>query len=133
VYNINKGRNKELLSRSESLSGYAEFVARVRENQKAALSLEAAVTEAVRYCVERGILAPFLEEHGSEVMGMLLKEWDWDMAKEVWQEEAMEKGMEKGREETRKEDRNQILELINQGYTAEQLKAKLTEDSPDWR
>jgi hypothetical protein len=28
------------------------------------------------------------------VMGMLLKEWDWDMAKEVWQEEAMEKGME---------------------------------------
>jgi hypothetical protein len=51
------------------------------------------------------------------------------MAKEVWQEEAMEKA----REETRKEDRNQILELINQGYTAEQLKAKLTEDSPDRR
>jgi hypothetical protein len=35
-------------------------------------------------------------------MDMLLKEWDWDMAKEVWQEEAMEKG------------RNQILELMVQ-------------------
>jgi hypothetical protein len=124
MYNINKGRNKELLNRSENLAGYAEFVAQVRENQKAALSLEEAVTGAVRYCVERRILASFLEEHGSEVMGMLLKEWDWDMAKEVWQEEAMEKA----REETRKEDRNQILELIDQGYTAEQLKAKLTED-----
>jgi hypothetical protein len=54
-------------------------------------------------------------------MDMLLKEWDWDMAKEVWQEEAMEKG------------RNQILELMKQGYTTEQIKAKLNEDSPDRR
>jgi hypothetical protein len=58
-------------------------------------------------------------------MGMLLKEWDWDVAKEVWQEEAMEKGMEKGR--------NQILELMKQGYTTEQIEAKLTEASPDRR
>jgi hypothetical protein len=125
MYNINKGRNQELLSRSENLAGYAEFVARVRENQKAAMPLEEAVTGAVRRCIKDGILAPFLEEHGSEVMNMLLKEWDWDLAKEVWQEEAMEKGIEK--------DRNQILELINQGYTIEQLKAKLIGDSPDRR
>ncbi|MDR1248399.1 MAG: hypothetical protein LBK63_03755, partial [Treponema sp.] len=124
---INKGRNKELLSRSENLAGYAEFVAQVRENQKAGMSLEAAVTGAVRYCVGQGILAPFLEEHGSEVMGMLLKEWDWDVAKEVWQEEAMEKGMEKGREEGMEKGRNQILELMEQGYTTEQIKAKLNE------
>jgi hypothetical protein len=127
VYNINKGRNKELLSRSETLAGYAEFVAQVRENQKAAMSLEAAVTGAVRYCVGRGILAPFLEEHGSEVMNMLLREWDWDMAKEVWQEEAMEKG----KKEAHVEDRNRFLELIDQGYTMEQLKAKLIEDFQD--
>jgi phosphotransacetylase len=125
MYNINKGRNKELLSRSENLAGYAEFVARVRENQQAGISLEEAVTGAIRRCIRDGILAPFLEEHGSEVMDMLLKEWDWDMAKEVWQEEAMEKGMEK--------ERNQILELIKRGYTTEQIEAKLTEDSPDRR
>jgi hypothetical protein len=128
VYNINKGRNKDLLSRSENLAGYAEFVAQVRENQKTGISLEAAVTEAVRRCIRDGILAPFLEEHGAEVMDMLLKEWDWDMAKEVWQEEAMEKGMEMGVEMGVEKDRNQILELIDQGYTVEQLKAKLTED-----
>jgi hypothetical protein len=58
VYNINKDRNKELLSRSENLAGYAEFVAQVRENQKT-MSLEAAVTEAVRRCVRDGILADF--------------------------------------------------------------------------
>jgi hypothetical protein len=98
VYNINKGRNKELLSRSENLAGYAEFVARVRENQRAGMPLEEAITGAVRYCVGRGILAPFLEEHGSEVMDMLLREWDWDVAKEVWQEEAMEKAWEMAEE-----------------------------------
>jgi hypothetical protein len=53
-------------------------------------------------------------------MNMLLEEWNLDEAKEVWQEEA--------KEEARKEDRNQILELIDQGYTAEQLRAKLTEE-----
>jgi hypothetical protein len=120
VYNINKDRNPELLSRSKSLAGYAEFVARVRENEKA-LPRDQAVTEAVRRCIKDGILAEFLEEHGSEVVNMLLEEWNWDEAKEVWREEAVEK------------ERNQILELIDQGYTAEQLKVKLSKDLQDRR
>jgi hypothetical protein len=49
-------------------------------------------------------------------MNMLLDEWNLDEAKEVWREEGGE------------EERNQILELIEQGYTIEQLKAKLTKD-----
>jgi hypothetical protein len=114
VYNINKDRNPELLSRSKHLSGYAEFVARVRENEKT-LPREAAATEAVRSCVKDGILADFLEKHGSEVMNMLLDEWNLDEAKEVWLEEGKEEGQ------------NQILELIKQGYTIEQIEAKLTE------
>jgi hypothetical protein len=92
VYNINKGRNPELLGRSKHLAGYAEFVARVRENEKA-MPLASAVTEAIRRCIREGILAGFLEEHGSEVMNMLLEEWNWDEAKEVWLEEGMEAGL----------------------------------------
>ncbi|MDR3123020.1 MAG: hypothetical protein LBU16_04495 [Treponema sp.] len=34
MYNINKGRNEELLSRSKHLAGHAEFVAQVRESGK---------------------------------------------------------------------------------------------------
>jgi hypothetical protein len=89
VYNINKGRNEALLQRSEHLAGYAEFVAKARENQRS-MPLDQAVTAAVRYCVNNRILAEFFEEHGSEVVNMLLEEWDWDVAKEVWREEAME-------------------------------------------
>jgi hypothetical protein len=93
VYNINKGRNVALLQRSEHLAGYAEFVAKVRENQ-ASLPLDEAVSGAIRHCVNNRILAKFLEEHGSEVMNMLLEEWNLDEAKEVWREEGMEKGLE---------------------------------------
>jgi hypothetical protein len=72
VYNINKGRNGELLGRSEHLAGYAEFVARVRENEKA-MPLARAVGEAIRRCIGEGILAGFLEEHSSEALNMLLE------------------------------------------------------------
>jgi flagellar biosynthesis/type III secretory pathway protein FliH len=74
-------------------------------------------------------------------MNMLLDEWNWDDAKEVWQEEAreeglllgmergMEKGVEKGREEGREkgaaEERNRLLNLMEQGYTTEMIKKML--------
>jgi hypothetical protein len=124
VYNINKGWNAELLQRSEHLAGYAEFVAKVRENE-AAMPKEQAVTEAVRYCIRNGILASFLEEHGSEVVNMVLSEWNLDEAKEVWQEEARDEG----RIEGRVEGEAKVLELVKQGYTAEQIEARLAEDS----
>jgi hypothetical protein len=89
MYNINKGRNPELLSRSEHLAGYAEFVDRVRENGKT-MKPAPAVTKAVRSCVRDGILADFLKEHGSEVRNMLWDEWNLDEAKEAWREEGME-------------------------------------------
>ena len=71
------------------LAGYAEFVARVRENEKG-MPLGEAVTRAIRGCIREGILAGFLEENSSEVRNMLLEEWNWEEAKEVWWEEARE-------------------------------------------
>jgi flagellar biosynthesis/type III secretory pathway protein FliH len=44
-------------------------------------------------------------------------------------EYAKDEGREEGREEGRTTERNQILELIKQGYTTEQIAAKLSEDS----
>jgi hypothetical protein len=94
VYNINYGQNEALLQRSENLAGYAQFIAKVRENE-VMMPLEQAVTEAIRYCIRRRILASFLEENGSEIINMLFGEWNLDEAKEVWQEEAMEEGVAK--------------------------------------
>ncbi|MDR0683859.1 MAG: hypothetical protein LBF83_01840 [Spirochaetaceae bacterium] len=66
VYNINKGINPEIEARSPTLSGYAELVNNARGNEAAGLDRNKAVKLAVDFCIEHGILAGFLKEHGSE-------------------------------------------------------------------
>ena len=53
-------------------------------------------------------------------MNMLITEWNWDDAKEVWKEE--------GREEGREEERGYILELLNQGLSMEEIKQHLNKN-----
>jgi hypothetical protein len=58
-----------------------------------------------------------------------LTEWNWDDAKEVWQEEAsaaaLAKGIAEGRTEGIVEERREVLDMLEKGYTVEQLKAWL--------
>jgi predicted transposase YdaD len=42
----------------------------------------------------------YLENNASEVENMLFTEFNIDVAKRIWQEEALERGIEKTREET---------------------------------
>jgi hypothetical protein len=112
VYNINKGHNEEIARRSGKLEGYSSFIGKVRENRETMLP-EEAMKAAIEYCLEHNILRAFLTEHSSEVINMLLTEWNLDDAREVWKEEAREEGLEKGQKD--------VLELVRQGYTAEQI------------
>ena len=67
--------------------------------------VDKAVREAVKYCERHGILNGFLEIHGSEVLNMILTEWNTEDAiafareegKEMGREEGLQKGEEKGR------------------------------------
>ncbi|MDR3236902.1 MAG: hypothetical protein LBT84_00185, partial [Spirochaetia bacterium] len=63
----------------------------------------------------------FLEANASEVLNMLMTEFNLDDAKAVWQEEAMEKGIELG--EAKGEAK--VLELLRQGYSLDEIEAKL--------
>ncbi|MCL2411085.1 MAG: Rpn family recombination-promoting nuclease/putative transposase [Treponema sp.] len=92
VLNINEGRNEELLNRCKKLSEYTTFMAKVRELRKEMENKTEAVNEAVKYCHRYAILKEFLEIHASEVLNMLLTEWNIEDAKEVWKEEAWETG-----------------------------------------
>jgi hypothetical protein len=47
VYNINEGRNKDILQRGKALSEYAAFVGRVKANRGRGLQLGDAIVEAV--------------------------------------------------------------------------------------
>jgi hypothetical protein len=138
VININKGINKNLEQKSETLSGYIEFIAKAREilaeltgeNTHQAFDdkklLDEAIKRAIQYCKTNNILRDFLTKLGSEVNNMLFAEWNLDDAKEVWQEEAWEEGMEKGWGD----GIDSFCELIEQGYSPQEARKILKNKKP---
>jgi len=116
VYNINKGYNTDLARKSRTLEGYSEFVERIRENGKT-MAKEESVKAAIKQCIEKNILRTFLETNSSEVMNMLITEWDLDEAISVNREEAWAEGREEGRGEGEK----RIIELWKSGKSLEEV------------
>jgi flagellar biosynthesis/type III secretory pathway protein FliH len=96
VYNINQGRNKDILQKSKALSDYAAFIGQVKANRAKGLTLAEAIGEAVQYCIDNGIMKDYLESNASEVKNMLFTEFNMDVAKKIWREEGVEEGIEKG-------------------------------------
>jgi predicted transposase/invertase (TIGR01784 family) len=102
VYNINKGHNEAIIQRSERLNGYSTFIAKVREYEAQDAAREDALKAAAKWCITHNILKDFLKLHSSEVINMLLTEWNWDTALEVRWEEGVEEGREEGIQNTAK-------------------------------
>jgi predicted transposase/invertase (TIGR01784 family) len=128
VYNINKGRNKEILGKSRTLDNYSRFIDKIREYQKEYQLkykerkeiLDKAFRSAIKYCIKNNILKDFLRKHGSEVINMLYAEYDPEVEMKVVREEALEEGMEIGREEGLKEEKLIIAKnLLAKGSTPE--------------
>jgi len=97
------------------------FVSLVREYAKS-VDLSSAMVKAIDDCIRQNVLKKFLERNASEVRNMLFG-WNWDMAKEVWQEEAREDGIAIGRDEgvAIGEARGETKGVLR---TARQMKAK---------
>ena len=89
VYNINKGMNEALFSKSPHLRQYAEFIAKLREFTKLYNDDVRAVREAVNHCIAHDVLAPFLRKEGGKVMS-LLSTYDPEVAIRVRAEEMLE-------------------------------------------
>jgi hypothetical protein len=116
VININEGRNAETVNRCKELAGYCFFVDKVRFFLKESANLEEAIRKAIKYCEKHDILKEYLEIHGSEVLNMLLEEWNT--------EDAIAYAKNEGKEETQEH----ILELINQGYSVEDIRQQINLD-----
>ena len=97
VININLGKGHEILKKCRVLREYSMLIDMIRRNQKAKSSHP--VKEAVRECIKKGILSEYLARKGSEVINMLVAEYDYDMDIQVTREEAMETGRREGRKE----------------------------------
>ena len=62
VVNINEGRNESFVKESKVLFDYMTFTTRIRKNVEKRLLLHDAIDEAVKYCIENGILEDFLKK-----------------------------------------------------------------------
>ena len=65
VYNINKNKGAEVLSRCKSLEEYSLFVEEARKQTQ--LDPENGFTNAVKICIEKGILKEYLQRKSREV------------------------------------------------------------------
>jgi hypothetical protein len=78
VYNINYGHNKELMLRCRTLEEYSILISRIYSKILEGISLEQAIDFTVQDCIHDNILRDFLIKHRSEVVGMLLEEFDME-------------------------------------------------------
>jgi len=125
VLNINPGYNDELTRKSETLQNYTAFIERVRASQRGGSSLRDAVNEAINWGKSQSVLRSFLTEHKTEVDSMLMTEFNIDIAKEVWQEEAREDIREELEEEIAKvKAENAEVKAESAGVKAELAKVK---------
>ena len=121
VYNINPDNNTQLLAKSKVLSGYMIFVNRVREileyQNKIAQNaseydeaayeedLEAAINEAIDYCIEHHIMETFFRKNRSEVTKSMVLDYTWERREELIRAEEYEDGKRDGYVEGEKRGR----------------------------
>ncbi len=108
VININPEEGHEILDRCGILREYSEFVEILRKHQQTDSS--DAYKNAIEECMKAGILADYLKKKGSEVVNMLIAEYDYDLDVEVQREEAYAAGREEGQKEKLQEQVNRKLE-----------------------
>ena len=96
VKNINLNHNEGLQQKCKSLYDYSRFVAKIRENTKAGMEGKEAVNDAVNMAISENLLDGFFERQRSEVIGMILTEFDEEVFKQNVREDGYLEGLEDG-------------------------------------
>ena len=96
TFNINEGYNKELMKQCRILREYSLYVSLVRKYARD-MELNAAVELAVNECIQRGILAEFLQKSKSEVIAMSIFEYDKEEEERKLRKAEFEAGIVKGK------------------------------------
>ena len=86
VLNINNDKGSEILKTCKTLDEYSLFVEEGRIQTR--LDSENGFTNAVKICIEKGILKEYLQRKAREVINMLIAEYDYDTDIAVQREEA---------------------------------------------
>ena len=126
VYNINYGKNQELLEKCPFLKEYMIFVDYVRENHRVNgyENLEHSIETAIDRCIEENVLRKFLMEHRSEVVKVMRLDYTFDRQLTLEREDSRAEGRAEGRiegeimtfkylEKSKEEAKNYIVKKYN--------------------
>ena len=108
VLNINTDKANKILTACKPLEEYSLFVEEVRNQTQ--LDPENGFTNAVKICIEKGILKEYLMRKSREVINMLVAEYDYDTDIAVQREESLRIGIQQGIEQG-------IEQGIQQGFS----------------
>jgi hypothetical protein len=111
VLNINRDHNRELMERCQKLREYSEFIGCVKANLQNGMDISNATHKAMEDCIERGILAGILNRCRTEVMQMILTEYDEKKTRDYLRREAEQIGEQRGREIGREEGERRGREI----------------------
>lgn len=92
VININYGKKHKILEKCRVLGDYSRFIELAREQGDDRIRLE----KAVKACISKDILKDYLERKSSEVINMLMVEYDYDTDMKVQRREGIEEGRKEG-------------------------------------
>ena len=146
IYNINYGHNQELMARCRTLEEYSILIGRISSNVRNGIPLEQAADTAVQECIRDGILQDFLIKHRSEVVGMLLEEFDMDEYIKMERRDSYEDGHEDGLAEGKRLEQLHVVhnmfqknipaekcaDLLNQNTDFVNKVYSLCQAHPDW-
>ncbi len=127
VYNIADPHPEKpltLLDKCAILKPYCEFVETVRrfkENDSAN-----PITEAISYCIKNDILSEYLKRKSTEVNNLLIANYDFEIDKKVYAEEAAEIAAEKAYAEGKlegklEEKKENALNMLEDGLPIEKV------------
>ena len=108
--NINHGLEQPLLKKCSYLNDYSTLVGKVKGGIRAGLTRREAISRAVKFCLDNGIMGNYLVENSMEVFNMLALQYDNEKAILASYEDGRDDGIE-----------SVALNLLNMGLTVEKI------------
>lgn len=109
ILNINKDKTNTILKTCKTLNEYSLFVEEVRIQKQ--LDPRNGFLNAVKICIQKGILKEYLQRKSREVINMLLAEYDYDTDIAVQRKESLLLGIEQGTHQTKLETAKIMKEM----------------------
>ena len=96
VINMNPEHNKILHKNCKPLYHYVSFVYRIKDNIKSGITKDKAIEEAIDFAIKENFLDGFFKTQRSEVIGMILTEFNEELAHKTWRADGYTEGLADG-------------------------------------